>query len=152
VLFVVMLPVALLAGLASLLHPVFGLLVMFSGSVFVVWAVVFLSFTLYALFHDQGSPLLALRHSLLLAAGRMPLLIAFLVTSYLIRSLGNTLWLAADDGSSWLTLVTLFGHAWLGTALVTAAFLFYRNQIHSILAGVAVAGKSAEHHPFPTKP
>jgi hypothetical protein len=51
----------------------------------------------------------------------------------LIGSGMNLLWRLADDGS-WLTLVSLAGHAFINTALIVTFFIFYRDRYEGLLA------------------
>ena len=53
--------------------------------------------------------------------------ISMLVALVLIGNGINLLWHMADDGS-WITLVSIIGHAFIGTALVATFFLYYRNR------------------------
>ncbi len=50
-----------------------------------------------------------------------------LVALILIGNGTSLLWHMADDGS-WLTLVSIVGHAFIGTALVATFIIYYRNR------------------------
>jgi hypothetical protein len=53
---------------------------------------------------------------------------SLLITVLIINSGMNFLWHLADDGS-WLTLVSIAGHAFITTALAVAIFVFYRDRV-----------------------
>jgi hypothetical protein len=60
--------------------------------------------------------------------------LGLLLSLIVISQLLDWLLLMAEDGS-WFTLVSIMGHAFVSTALVTATFLFYRDR-YSILYSV----------------
>jgi hypothetical protein len=55
-----------------------------------------------------------------------------MLTLILIGTGTNLLWRLADDGS-WLTLVSLAGHAFINTALIATFFIFYRDRSEILL-------------------
>ncbi len=55
-----------------------------------------------------------------------------LVALLLIGNGMSLLWHLADDGS-WLTLVSIAGHAFIGTALVATFIIYYRNRSEVLL-------------------
>jgi hypothetical protein len=55
-----------------------------------------------------------------------------LVLILLIGNGMNLLWHMADDGS-WLTLISIAGHAFIGTALVATFIIYYRNRSEVLL-------------------
>lgn len=144
------LPLFVLVALASLASPAFGLVIALAGSMVLMWGLIFLSFSLYALFYDGVSPLRALRSSLTLVQRHFPWALSLLLGLYLIENLSSTLWLAADDGS-WLTLVSLIGHAYIATALVLATFVFYRDRSQLLIATAAPPMRARRPSP-PPKP
>jgi hypothetical protein len=88
----------------------------------------------------RGRPVLsAVKDSIQLVYNNMmPTLNMFLLV-ILISTGTNLLWRLADDGS-WLTLVSIAGHAFVNTALVTAIFIYYRDRSSDQLSGSFVLG------------
>jgi hypothetical protein len=52
----------------------------------------------------------------------------FVVTAALISEGMNLVW-TIPGSSSWLTLISIFGHAFIVTALLTASFIYYREGL-----------------------
>jgi hypothetical protein len=53
--------------------------------------------------------------------------ISLLLVVMLVGGGTNQLWRLADDGS-WLTMVSIAGHAFVSTGLAAAIFVFYRDR------------------------
>jgi hypothetical protein len=116
-----LLPIALVLGLLSSNLFIFVLLIGFS-----IVATYFCLTVPGIIYH--GRPILpAVSQSFKIVHKNLLPTINLLVTLVLIGNGINLLWHMADDGS-WITLVSLFGHAFIGTALLTTFFIYYRNQ------------------------
>lgn len=129
-----LLPLAVILGLIA--NSLFIIVLMFG---FVIVAVTFvLAVPAIVL---RGRPvLLAVRDSVhLLYKNTMPT-VNMLLLVILISSGTNLLWRLADDGS-WLTLVSIAGHAFVNTALVTALFIYYRDRSNDQYSGSFVLGE-----------
>ncbi len=137
ILFLFSIPLSLMAVVSSLINPGVGVIILLMGSVLLMWAVIFLSFSLPTLLFHDGSPTSAIMNSVRFLQHHLSTALPLLMLLFLIRSLTNSLWLSADDGS-WLTLVSMAGHAFVATALTASLFIFYRDR-----AVLTVAPQSA---------
>lgn len=126
-LFLFSIPLSIMAGISSLINPGVGVIILLMGSVLLMWAIIFFSFSLPTLFLHTGSPVRAIVNSARFLQQHLTTALPMLMLLFLIRSLTNSLWLSADDGS-WLTLVSIAGHAFVATALTASLFIFYRDR------------------------
>jgi hypothetical protein len=52
----------------------------------------------------------------------------FVVTAAMVSEVLNMVW-TIPDATTWLTLVGIFGHAFIVTALLAASFIYYREGL-----------------------
>ena len=124
ILYVPLLPIALLLGLIS---PVLGALVVLLGPVILLWVIVYLFFAPHGLAMYGRSLYQAVSESLLLVRTHFASTLGLLLVVFIIRNLLGMVLLIADDGS-WLTLASILGHAFVMTSLTVATFIFYRDR------------------------
>lgn len=123
-LFFVWLPLLPIAFLVGLLAGGLFVLVMFAGFALVA---TYLSLSVPGIVLN-GRPLLrSVWESVKLVHRNIIQTVNLLVVVVLISGGTNLLWHMADDGS-WLTLVSIVGHAFISTALVVAIFVFYNER------------------------
>lgn len=116
-----LLPIAFLVGLLAGSLFVF---VMFAGLALVT---TYLSLSVPGIVLN-GRPLLrSVLESVRMVHKHVIQTINLLMVIVLIVGGTNLLWHMADDGS-WVTLVSIAGHAFIGTALVAAIFVFYKDR------------------------
>ncbi|UCG24176.1 MAG: hypothetical protein JSW55_18970 [Chloroflexota bacterium] len=124
ILFMVWLPLLPIAFLVGILAGSMFVLVMLAGFVLVV---TYLSLSVPGIVLN-GRPLLrAVWESVRLVHGNALQTMNLLLIVILIGGGTNLLWQLADDGS-WLTMVSIVGHAFISTALAGAVFVFYRDR------------------------
>ncbi len=128
VVWIPLLPIAVILGLITnslfIVVMLFGFVIVAITLVLAVPAIVF-----------RGRPVLgAVRDSIYLVYNNTMPTVNMLLLVILISSGTNLLWRLADDGS-WLTLVSIAGHAFVNTALVTAIFIFYRDRTNDQFSG-----------------
>ncbi len=125
---VALLPVALIFAL-------FGLgptTLIFLGGAAAMWLAIYLSFSIHGIvLHDAGIFPAMFASVRLVQIHIWPALL-LLLGLVLVGSGLNTLWRQVDNGS-WLTLVSLFGHGFISTALVMSTFVFYRDRVPAFL-------------------
>ncbi len=126
-LFLFSIPLSIMAAVSTLVNPGIGVIILLMGSVLIMWAIIFLSFSLPTLLFHDGSPARAILKSVRFLQKHLATALPLLMLLFLIRSLTNSLWVSADDGS-WLTLVSIAGHAFVATALSASLFIFYRDR------------------------
>ena len=137
-LFLLSIPLSLMAVISSLISPGIGVVILLMGSVLFMWTVIFVSFSLPTLLFHAVSPFRAIMDSIRFLQRHLTAALPLLVLIFLIRSVTNSLWLSADDGS-WLTLFSIAGHAFIATALAASLFIFYRDR-----AVVTIANEVAQ--------
>jgi hypothetical protein len=95
------------------------------GGFFVV--VIYLSMSVPGIVLNQRPLLLSVRESLRLVRGNAVQTMSLLMIVLLVSSGTNLLWHLADNGT-WLTVVSIAGHAFISTGLAAAIFIFYRDR------------------------
>ncbi len=121
---VVLLPVSLILALFGL-GP--ATLIFLSGAA-AMWLAIYLSFSIHGIVLDDAGIFPAMLTSVRLVQTHIWPALLLLLGLILVGSGLNTLWRQVDNGS-WLTLVSLFGHGFISTALVMSTFVFYRARV-----------------------
>lgn len=130
-LFIVWIPLLPLAVILGLIANSLFIIVMLFGFVFVAITLVL---AVPAIVFRGRPVLVAVKDSIHLVYSNTMPTVNMLLLVILISSGTNLLWRLADDGS-WLTLVSIAGHAFVNTALVTALFIFYRDRSNDQFSG-----------------
>jgi hypothetical protein len=123
-LFIVWLPLLPIAFLVSLLAGSLFVLVLLAGFVLVV---TYLSLSVPGIVLNERPLFRSVWESIRLVHRNAMQTTNLLLIVVLIGAGTNLLWRIADDGS-WITLVSIAGHAFISTALVAAIFVFYRDR------------------------
>ena len=123
-LIVVWVPLLPVAFVASLLAGVLAMYVMLGG---VVLVVTYLSMSVPGIVLKGRPLLLSVWESVRLVRGNALQTVSLLLGVMLVGGGTNQLWRMADDGS-WLTIVSIAGHAFISTGLVAAIFVYYRDR------------------------
>lgn len=126
-LFIISIPILIVATLAMLAHSALATLALIGGSVFIMWTLIYLSFSVQSLLLEDVGIFRACINSMRLVQGKIPLTLPLLLIVVLGQQLTDGLWLSADNGS-WLTFISLVGHAFIATSFVAATFIFYRDH------------------------
>jgi hypothetical protein len=116
-----LLPVAFLVGLLAVDLAVY---VMLAGFVLVV---IYFSMSVPGIVFNGRTILQAILESVRLVHRNAMQTTLLLLAIVLVSSGTNRLWHLADDGS-WLTIISIAGHAFISTALAAAFFVFYRDR------------------------
>jgi len=124
---IITLPTALVAGFMSLISQILASLVILGGLVFVIWIVMFLSYTPQGMTLNPGGFLSSIVASVRLFRANLPASLGLLFVVTLARRLLTVILLSADSGT-WVTAINLLAHAYISTALVVAMFIFYRDR------------------------
>ncbi len=126
-LFIIYIPMILLATGLAAINPILGV----AAAVFA--PVLLLSILLQFIFVPHGlilhgRPLVnAMVESSLIIRKNLMGCITLLFTIVLINYLMSSIMLLADNGS-WLTGASIIGYAFVGTAMITAVFIFYHDR------------------------
>jgi hypothetical protein len=116
-----LLPIALLVGMLAGSMAIFVLL---AGLVLVI---MYLSLSVPAIVLNGRTVLQSVFESIRLVHSNAQQTITLLFAVILVGAVTSRLWQMADDGS-WLTIVSIAGHAFISTALLAAIFVFYRDR------------------------
>ncbi|GMQ78425.1 MAG: hypothetical protein BMS9Abin02_0935 [Anaerolineae bacterium] len=116
-----LLPIAFIMGLINS-ALMFGVLLF----AFLIVAA-YLSLAVPGIIYNNRPIFKAIMESIRLVYGNMLPTINILLVVILIINGTNLLWLLADNGS-WLTLVSIIGHAFISTGLAVAIIIFYRDR------------------------
>ena len=127
VLLVVLVPLMFVSSIAAFFSLPLAYIVMIGGSVFVMWAVIFISFSAQAMYLEDRSPFRAIAHSATFMRSNLGRALPLLLIVLVSNSILDQLWLMADNGN-WFTLVSIAGHAFVATSLVVATFVFYKDN------------------------
>lgn len=129
---IIFLPFSLLAGFLALISQTVALLVMMGALVFIIWVVMFFSYTPQGMTLNPRAFLPALVESVRLFRHNLPASLGLLVVVTIARQLLDTILLTADSGT-WVTGINLLAHAYISTALIVALFIFYRDRYAAFL-------------------
>lgn len=119
-------PAMLFVSFVTWIAPWLGSIIFFLSALFVIWLLLPLVFTPHGIFASNLSPIAALLNSLRLVRFFLPGTGLFLLIALVISQGLDLLW-SSPPTSSWLTLVGIFGHAFIYSALFAASFVYYRR-------------------------
>jgi hypothetical protein len=126
---VTFIPLILLSSLLSLWSAPLATLVLFVGPMVVLWSLFYLSFVPHGLILNERPMTSATIESFKLIQRNLVPVLGLLVVIMAVNRLMDWLLLLAEDGG-WFTAVSILGHGFVSTSLVTASFIFYRDRYH----------------------
>lgn len=127
-LFIISLPLLPVAVILGILNGGLFLVVLLVG---VLLVITYLSMSVPGIVFN-GRPVMAtIFESLRIVHRNLLPTFGLLLSIFLISNGLNLLWRLADDGS-WLTAVSIVGHAFISTSLIAALFIFYRDRYEAI--------------------
>lgn len=138
----ILLPISLLGAFVALLSQVLGTFVLLAAPVIMLWVIIFLSYSPQGMVLNRKSFFPSLADSVRLFQTNLMPALSLLLVVVVVRQLLSWLLLSADDGS-WLTLVSILGHAFVSTALVAAMLIFFRDR-HRLLPDSRATKSSLE--------
>lgn len=128
VLFIIFAPVASIGlTLVSQLGSLFTILVVLVLSFVSMWIVVPIFFLPHGVFVFQQNVFRSIVSSFNMARYTLPNSSLFVLTVFILAFGLNFLW-RIPDTDSWLTLVGIFGHSFVTTALLAGSFIYYRDM------------------------
>ena len=125
-LFIIGIPILLLLSLITFLSPFLGQIMLFVGSLLLIWLVMPVFFSAHGIFALQLDAFRAILNSLRMVRFTLPNTGLFLMAFVLINQGLNFLWNTPSQDSWWM-LVGIAGHAFVSTALLAASFIYYRD-------------------------
>ena len=124
-------PLSLGATAVALLSPAIASLVLMFGMVAIIWLFFYLSFSLHGVLLNHRPLFWALFESLrLVQRNSLQVLLLFLIVLGMRQGL-SWLWLWAGT-DNWFTIISILGHAFVTTGLITATFIFYRERYDTL--------------------
>lgn len=128
VLLIILLPGLSLLSIFLMISPTLGQFLVIMAMVVMLWLVVPLVFAPHGIFVLNQKSFPSILLSIRMVRFFLPGTGMFVLTAVLISEGMNLLW-ELPDPSSWLTLVGIFGHAFIVTALLAATFIYYREGL-----------------------
>ncbi len=92
----------------------------------IFWIGMPIFFSSHAIFLDGRNAFASIQHSFRVVRFAMPSLGWFALAALLISQGMDLLW-RVPPAESWMTLVGIFGHAFISTSLLAASFIYFRN-------------------------
>ncbi|NOH04773.1 MAG: hypothetical protein HND47_23785 [Chloroflexi bacterium] len=121
------LPTLFLLMLAAQVHIILANVFMLFVSLASVWVIVPIFFWPFGVFMKRQNALTSILGSIQLTRFTLPTSSLFVLTVFLLATGLNFLWrLPSED--SWMTLVGIFGHSFVTTALLAGSFIYYRDM------------------------
>lgn len=127
-LLIIYIPLTLFAGLVGLLSPAFSMIVLTMGIALMLWYLLFLGFSVHGIVLAGLPVFTAIRLSISLIQRQMLPALWLLLIVFGGRFLLGWVWHAVDLGN-WLTLVSIVGHAFVVTGLMTGTYIFFGRAL-----------------------
>lgn len=127
ILIAISVPVLLILIVAAQINAVLANLAVLFIALGSVWVLVPMFFWAHGVFLDRQNVLTSMLSSLQLTRFTLPTSSLFVLTVFLLSYGLNFLWrIPAQD--SWVTLLGIFGHSFVTTALLAGSFIYYHNM------------------------
>ena len=127
ILIAISVPVLLILVVAAQISAVLANLAVLFIALGSVWVLVPMFFWAHGVFLDRQNVLTSMLSSLQLTRFTLPTSSLFVLTVFLLSYGLNFLWrIPAQD--SWVTLLGIFGHSFVTTALLAGSFIYYHNM------------------------
>ena len=125
-LLVIFIPGSCFLTLVSMTGQPFGQLGMFIYAVLVIWVLFPLLFSAHGIFVNRHKVWVSVLDSVRITRFTVAKTALFFFMIFVINEGLSVLW-RVPEGSSWLLLIGVFGHAFIGTGLLAASFVYYRD-------------------------
>jgi len=126
ILIVIGIPVSILFSTILIVGGSFGVWIVFALSGLLLWGLLPLIFSPHGIFVDNLKMLNSFLHGLRLAHGNLPKTGLFILLAFVISQGMDVLWQTPPE-ESWLSLIGIFGHAFISTGLLAASFVYYKQ-------------------------
>lgn len=123
---IVSLPLFVLMGILFLISPTLASLAYLIVAFIVLWLIVPIFFSGHGIFADSQNVFRSIWRGFRIMRYALPSLGWFALVAVVFSQGLNFLWLV-PPADSWMTLVGIFGHAFISTALLAASFIYYRD-------------------------
>jgi hypothetical protein len=119
-------PFVLVLALLAMLIPALAVIVPLLAFVLMIWLAVPVFFSAHGIFAGAQNVFLSIWNSFRMMRFGLPPLGWFILMAVIINQGMDLLW-SIPPAESWMTLVGIFGHAFISTGLLAASFIFYRD-------------------------
>lgn len=127
VLMVIGMPIFLVVFIALQINVVLANLVVLFLALGSVWVIVPLFFWVHGIFLNRQNVLASMMTSIRLTRFTLPTSSLFVMTVFLLSYGLSFLW-NIPSRDSWMTLLGIFGHSFVTTALLAASFIYYHDM------------------------
>ncbi len=128
ILMIFSIPTMMMLMVLAMFSPGLAQISLFFLSLLLLWLLVPLVFSPHGVFMRKQNVLTSMRTSMKLVRYFLPGTGLFLLVALLIGSGLDILWRVPDE-TSWITLLGVFGHAFVSTGLLSASFIYYLGGI-----------------------
>jgi hypothetical protein len=119
-------PLLLVLALLAMLGPTLAVIAQLLVFVLVIWLAVPIFFSAHGIFAGAQNAFVSIWNSFRMMRFGLPPLGWFALVAVIINQGMDLLW-SIPPSESWMTLVGIFGHAFISTGLLAASFIFYRD-------------------------
>lgn len=120
-------PILFVLRLLLQINPLIAQLAALFLSLISMWMIVPLFFSPHGVFLKKQNFFTSILSSIQMARFTLPTSSMFILTIFLLSVGLNFLWSIPPE-DSWMTLVGIFGHAFVSTALLAGSFIYYRDM------------------------
>ncbi len=125
-LFAISIPLFIMLSVIMLVSPALTQLVLLISLFLLMWLVLPVFFSPHGIFTRQETALESIRSSIRMVRFTLPTTTLFVMSIFVLSQGLNLLWSVPDE-ASWMSLVGIFGHAFVTTALLAASFIYYHD-------------------------
>jgi len=119
-------PASFIISLATLGSIAFGQCVVLLYGGLLIWIIFPLLFSAHGIFINQNKVWPSIKHGILITRMTLPLTSLFFVGVFLLTQGLDFLWRVPPE-NSWLMLLSVAGHAFVTTSLLSASFIYYND-------------------------
>jgi hypothetical protein len=127
----VSIPASCIISMAALSSMAFGQCAVLLYSGFLIWIIFPLLFSGHGIFINKQSVWDSIKQGIYITRLTLPTTSLFFLSVFLLTQVMDLLWRIPPE-NSWLMLVSLAGHAFVNTGLLSASFIYYREADHWI--------------------
>ncbi|MCJ7623302.1 MAG: hypothetical protein MUO76_07345 [Anaerolineaceae bacterium] len=121
-------PITIVISITSMINPLLTQIAIIFISLLIIWARLPLIFSPHGIFAYQYNILTSMLSSIRLVRYFLPGTGIFILIAVLISQGLDILWKFPPE-TSWMTLIGIFGHAFVTTSLVASSFIYYRGGV-----------------------
>ncbi len=128
VIIVLTIPISLFVSVISLINPLLMQLAFIFLTLILIWLLMPLIFSPHGIYSYEQNVFTAAINSIRLVRYFLPSTGIFLLLALLINQGLDILWTFPPE-NSWMTVIGIFGHAFVVTGLIASSFVYYRGGI-----------------------